>query len=60
MKDILLHDSASEAVRKRAENQKIETVWERAASQEPHCGFGTLGICCKNCQLGPCRIDPFG
>ena len=27
--------------------------------QQPHCGFGLLGICCKNCNLGPCRIDPF-
>lgn len=38
----------------------IETVWQRYDKQEPHCGFGTLGLCCKNCNLGPCRIDPFG
>lgn len=38
----------------------IETVWERYDAQDPHCGFGTLGLCCKNCNLGPCRIDPFG
>jgi carbon-monoxide dehydrogenase catalytic subunit len=44
----------------RAKAQGIETIWERAVSQEPHCGFGTLGLCCKNCNLGPCRIDPFG
>jgi carbon-monoxide dehydrogenase catalytic subunit len=35
------------------------TVWDRYADQTPHCGFGTLGLCCKTCNLGPCRIDPF-
>ena len=38
----------------------IETVWGRYDEQDPHCGFGVLGLCCKNCNLGPCRIDPFG
>ncbi|MFX1588370.1 MAG: anaerobic carbon-monoxide dehydrogenase catalytic subunit, partial [Promethearchaeota archaeon] len=28
--------------------------------QEPQCGYGLLGICCRNCAMGPCRIDPFG
>ena len=38
----------------------IETVWERLEKQKPQCGFGQLGICCTNCEMGPCRIDPFG
>jgi len=38
----------------------IETVWQRYDEQDPHCGFGILGFCCKNCNMGPCRIDPFG
>ncbi|MFH1046191.1 MAG: anaerobic carbon-monoxide dehydrogenase catalytic subunit [Candidatus Omnitrophota bacterium] len=38
----------------------IDMVWERYDAQDPHCGFGVLGLCCKNCNLGPCRIDPFG
>lgn len=38
----------------------VETVWQRHEAQQPHCGFGLLGLCCKNCNLGPCRIDPFG
>jgi carbon-monoxide dehydrogenase catalytic subunit len=37
-----------------------ETAWDRLESQTPQCGFGSLGICCKNCSMGPCRIDPFG
>ncbi|MBU1853331.1 MAG: anaerobic carbon-monoxide dehydrogenase catalytic subunit [Candidatus Omnitrophica bacterium] len=43
-----------------AKENNITTVWDRFMLQEPHCGFGTLGICCKICNLGPCRIDPFG
>ncbi|MBC8204861.1 MAG: carbon monoxide dehydrogenase, partial [FCB group bacterium] len=27
---------------------------------EPQCGFGELGICCRICYMGPCRIDTFG
>jgi len=26
---------------------------------QPQCGFGSLGICCRICNMGPCRIDPF-
>ncbi|HLD82796.1 MAG TPA: anaerobic carbon-monoxide dehydrogenase catalytic subunit, partial [Candidatus Omnitrophota bacterium] len=47
-------------MRQVAEEAAIQTVWDREMLQEPHCGFGMLGICCKNCNLGPCRIDPFG
>jgi len=53
-------DSASQQMRQRAEEMGVQTIWDREAMQEPHCGFGTLGVCCKNCNLGPCRIDPFG
>ncbi|KJR49527.1 Carbon monoxide dehydrogenase CooS subunit [Desulfosporosinus sp. I2] len=38
----------------------VETVWDRYEAQQPQCGFGTLGICCRHCVQGPCRIDPFG
>ncbi len=38
----------------------VPTAWDRLESQEPQCGFGKLGICCRNCFMGPCRIDPFG
>ncbi len=40
--------------------RKLETVWDRSERQEPRCGFGELGICCRMCHMGPCRIDPFG
>jgi len=37
-----------------------QNAWDRFEQQEPQCGFGKLGICCRNCSMGPCRIDPFG
>jgi carbon-monoxide dehydrogenase catalytic subunit len=38
----------------------IETVFDRYKTQQPQCGFGSLGLCCRVCWKGPCRIDPFG
>jgi len=38
----------------------LENAWDRLELQQPQCGFGRLGICCRMCTMGPCRIDPFG
>jgi carbon-monoxide dehydrogenase catalytic subunit len=38
----------------------LETVWERSDKQKPRCGFGEQGLCCHNCFMGPCRINPRG
>ena len=43
-----------------AKEKEIETAWDRFEKQQPQCGFGLLGICCRNCAMGPCRVDPFG
>jgi anaerobic carbon-monoxide dehydrogenase catalytic subunit len=43
----------------RAEQLNIETVWDRYEAMLPECGFGELGVCCRNCNMGPCRISPF-
>jgi carbon-monoxide dehydrogenase catalytic subunit len=53
-------DTINKELLERATCESISTIWERESQQEPHCGFGTLGLCCKNCNLGPCRVDPFG
>jgi carbon-monoxide dehydrogenase catalytic subunit len=45
---------------RKADQEQLETVWDRFNTQAPHCGFGELGTCCRNCMQGPCRIDPFG
>lgn len=53
-------DQATVKMINKAKSDGIETVWDRLAAQEPQCGFGQLGVCCRNCNMGPCRIDPFG
>ncbi len=45
---------------KKAEKDGLETVWDRYEAQLPQCGFCELGLSCRNCVMGPCRIDPFG
>lgn len=53
-------DKGSQEVLRKMRDQNIDTVWDRLAAQEPQCGFGKLGLCCKLCNQGPCRIDPTG
>jgi carbon-monoxide dehydrogenase catalytic subunit len=53
-------DKASKEMLDRAADENIDTVWDRYREMQPQCGFGSLGICCRNCSMGPCRIDPFG
>jgi len=35
-------------------------AWDRHDAMQPQCGFGELGLCCRNCSMGPCRVDLFG
>jgi carbon-monoxide dehydrogenase catalytic subunit len=34
----------------------VETLLDRLQSQQPQCGFGSAGRCCRMCQWGPCRV----
>lgn len=36
----------------------INTAFDRFAEQKVKCGFGKLGVCCRLCSNGPCRITP--
>ena len=36
----------------------VPTVWDRYQAQHPQCKFGTDGVCCRLCHMGPCRITP--
>jgi len=45
---------------KKAEKDGIETVWDRFEAQQPSCGYCEMGLSCRICVMGPCRIDPFG
>lgn len=53
-------DAASLQMLRVAAGRGVETVWDRLERQQPQCGFGDLGLCCRHCVQGPCRIDPFG
>ncbi|MGD8955460.1 MAG: carbon monoxide dehydrogenase, partial [Desulfobacterales bacterium] len=44
----------------KAQTDQIETVWDRYQSQLPQCGYCDMGLSCRNCVMGPCRVDPFG
>jgi carbon-monoxide dehydrogenase catalytic subunit len=52
-------DPATQTMLRIAEKQGHETVWDRLQAQLPQCGYGELGICCRHCTMGPCRLDPF-
>jgi carbon-monoxide dehydrogenase catalytic subunit len=53
-------DPASQEMLSVCAKAGLETAWDRYDRQQPQCGFGELGLCCRNCNMGPCRIDPFG
>jgi len=53
-------DKAAQEMLARMSEAGIENAWDRLEQQQPQCGFGRLGICCRICTMGPCRIDPFG
>jgi carbon-monoxide dehydrogenase catalytic subunit len=56
---LTIHPDA-QAMIDRARAEGVETVWDRLRAQQPHCGYCSLGLSCRNCVMGPCRIDPFG
>jgi anaerobic carbon-monoxide dehydrogenase catalytic subunit len=53
-------DPSAQHILKKAEESNIETGWSRFDEMQDPCGFGDLGLCCRICMMGPCRIDPFG
>ncbi len=53
-------DPAAQMMLNKACKDCVETTWDRYEAQQPQCGFGELGVCCRNCLQGPCRINPFG
>lgn len=41
---------------KKAEQEGIDTVWDRFRKQNPGCKFCEQGTSCRNCSMGPCRV----
>jgi carbon-monoxide dehydrogenase catalytic subunit len=48
----------AQAMMKKARAEGIETVHERLQQQTPHCKFCELGVSCRICTMGPCKITP--
>lgn len=51
-------DTLTEELIKKANDDGVETAWDRKKIMKAPCGFGEKGLCCKNCAMGPCRISP--
>lgn len=48
VKEMLLH----------MEQIGYDTAFDRFDQQQPQCGFGLAGTCCRICNMGPCKITP--
>jgi len=59
-KDTLTITDDGTQLLEKARRDGVETVWERHAAQQPQCGFCDMGLSCRICIMGPCRVDPFG
>lgn len=58
-KDEVLENTPDPAVKEMILRQNqlgFDTTFDRFDSQQPQCGFGMAGICCKICNMGPCKI----
>ncbi len=50
-------DPAAEALMGKAGECDIGSAYDRHESQGKRCPFGAQGICCRICEMGPCRIS---
>ncbi len=50
-----MRDAASQKALEAAEARGVLTALDRYDSQQPQCRFGKQGICCRLCNMGPCR-----
>lgn len=48
VKEMLLH----------MEQIGCDTTFDRFDKQKPQCTFGLAGVCCKICNMGPCKVTP--
>src|SRR4030042_340327 len=43
---------------RKAARELPDTCFTRYETQKNQCKFGTSGVCCRICHMGPCRITP--
>ena len=46
VKELILH----------MEDLGIDNTFDRFDKQKPQCSFGLAGVCCRICNMGPCKI----
>ncbi len=51
-----MRDAASQQALAAAEARGVVTALDRFEQQQPSCRFGRQGICCRICNMGPCRL----
>jgi len=51
-------DPAVKELLLRANQLGIDTAFDRFDRQKPQCSFGLAGVCCRICNMGPCKITP--
>ncbi len=54
----LVSDEASIETIIKSQLDCVDTCFSRADSQSTCCKFGTQGVCCRICHMGPCKITP--
>ena len=52
-------DKATEGAIAAADLAGVSLPFDRYEEMVPICGFGRMGLDCKACTQGPCRINPF-
>lgn len=60
-KQDVLEQTPDPAVREmllRMEQLGFDTTFDRFDKQKPQCSFGLAGVCCKICNMGPCKVTP--
>ena len=50
-------DPAAQEMLLKVQEKGVVTIWDRYEAQTPVCKFGRTGICCRICDIGPCRIS---
>lgn len=51
-----MRDAASQQALDSAAAHGMKTALDRWELQQPQCKFGEEGICCRICNMGPCRV----
>jgi carbon-monoxide dehydrogenase catalytic subunit len=49
-------DPTVNSLLKKAKDDNVETAWDRHEKMGTRCRFGEIGLCCRICSQGPCRL----